>query len=211
MGAFRKPLARGAKYAGACVALTGAAYAIYAGATWLRYGRSRRAAADDALLDRFMPAYEIVEQHGIRVNAPADVTFAAACDTSLEDSAIVRAIFRTREMLMRSSTSRPKTRQPLLEQMAALGWGLLAEIPGRELVFGAVAQPLRSDVVFRALAPAALAAFQERGFVKIAWTLRVDAEDGESVSGQKRGRWHRMRRRGRALGCTGRWFRWGLF
>jgi hypothetical protein len=63
----------------------------------------------------------------------------------------------------------------LLELTKSLGWGVLAEVPGREVVMGAVTQPWKANVVFRPLAPDAFATFNEPGYVKIAWTLRADA------------------------------------
>jgi hypothetical protein len=67
-------------------------------------------------------------------------------------------------------------------QMRAIGWGVLAEIPGREIVMGAVTRPWEPNVVFRAVPAADFAAFREPGFVKIAWTLRADpAGPGASV------------------------------
>jgi len=41
-------------------------------------------------------------------------------------------------------------------------------------VVGAVTQPWKAEVVFRALPPEEFAAFAEPGYVKIAWTLRAD-------------------------------------
>jgi hypothetical protein len=55
-----------------------------------------------------------------------------------------------------------------------LGWGVLAEIPGREIVLGVVTQPWMANVMFRALPADEFAAFHEPGFVKIVWTLRAD-------------------------------------
>jgi hypothetical protein len=64
-----------------------------------------------------------------------------------------------------------------------LGWGVLDEIPGREIVFGAVTRPWEANVVFRALLPDAFAAFNEPDYVKIAWTLRADPIDArESIA-----------------------------
>jgi hypothetical protein len=54
---------------------------------------------------------------------------------------------------------------------------VLAEVPGRELVLGAVTQPWQANVVFRALPPETFAAFNEPDYVKIAWTLRADPVD----------------------------------
>jgi hypothetical protein len=58
--------------------------------------------------------------------------------------------------------------------MRAIGWGVLAEIPGREVVMGAVTQPWMADVVFRPLPPEEFVAFHEPDHVKIVWTLRAD-------------------------------------
>jgi hypothetical protein len=70
----------------------------------------------------------------------------------------------------------------LLAQTKALGWGVLAEVPGREIIMGAVTQAWLADVVFRGLTPEEFAAFNEPGYVKIAWTLRADPiSAGESV------------------------------
>ena len=57
--------------------------------------------------------------------------------------------------------------------MQAIGWGVLAEIPDREIVVGAVTKPWEANVTFRALPPEAFAAFNEPGYVKIVWTLRA--------------------------------------
>jgi len=58
------------------VGLAAGAYAAYVAVAWRRYGQVR--AVDphltDELLDEFMPAYDVVERHHIRVAAPAHVT-----------------------------------------------------------------------------------------------------------------------------------------
>ncbi len=153
-----------------------AAYLSYVGTAWFRYGREKPAARDetDALLDQFMPDYEVAERHHIPVSAPAAITFAAASDLDLTQSAVIRAIFKTRELVLRSrpdDVARPRT---LVAQMKALGWGVLAEIPDHEIVMGAATQPWMANVVMRALPPEEFAAFHEAGYVKIVWTLRAD-------------------------------------
>lgn len=156
-------------------ALAAAAYGAYVCTTWLRYGRKpRRAGETDSLLDGFMPNYEVAERHRIFVNAPAEATFAAACDLDFEDSHIVRAVFKGRELLLGAKAGPDALPRGLLAQTKALGWGLLAEVPGREVVMGAVTQPWLADVVFRALPPGEFASFHDPGYVKIAWTLRAD-------------------------------------
>ena len=71
----------------------------------------------------------------------------------------------------------PQQPRAFLAMAKSIGWGVLAEHPGREIVLGAVTQPWLADVVFRPLPPNAFSAFNEPGFVKIAWTLRADPVD----------------------------------
>jgi hypothetical protein len=162
------------------VGLAVLACVAYVAVTWSRFGRARPSRTDeerDALLDTFMPAYEIVERHHIRVEAPAEITFETASEMDLERGAIVRTIFRAREWIMGSRPGREELPRQFLAQMRAIGWGVLAEIPGREVVMGAATQPWLADVVFRPLPPGEFAAFREPGYVKIVWTMRADPID----------------------------------
>lgn len=156
--------------------LAAASYATYVGVTWSRYGHARATSGEDAdpSLDRFIPAYEVAERHYVRVAAPAAITLAAACDMDLQQSRIVRTIFRGREVILGSQPEKTARPKGLCAQMISLGWGVLAEIPGREIIVGAVTQPWKANVVFRALPPDEFAGFDEPGYVKIAWTLRAD-------------------------------------
>lgn len=168
----------------AVAGIAGFSYATYVTATWLRYGHPKRAPgqAIDALLDTFMRDYDVCERHRVAVAAPAEVTFAAAKEIELESSPIIRAIFKARELILRSksdSTTRPSG---LIEEMKSIGWGVLAESPGREIVMGAVTKPWDANPVFRALPPVEFAAFAEPAYVKIVWTLRADPRpDGGSI------------------------------
>jgi hypothetical protein len=167
---------------GMAVVLIVAAYASYVGVTWYRYGHMRHtvgAESTDPLLDSFMPAYDVAGRQDVRVAAPAQTTFSAGRDMNLQQSVIVRAIFRTRELILGSRPGKEKARPlGLVDQAKAWGWGMLAEDPGREIVFGAVTQPWAANPVFRALSPDEFAKFQEPGYVKIVWMLRVDPVDG---------------------------------
>lgn len=164
------------KYAARALGVAAGAYAGYVGVTWLRFGHPppARGRGVDALLDRFMPVYDIVERHRIYVAAPADVTLSAACEIDLQQSLVSQAIFRARELLLGSQPDTRAHPRGLLAWTKSLGWGLLADVPGREIVMGAVTKPWEADVVFRALPPDAFAAFDDPGFVKIVWTLRAD-------------------------------------
>jgi hypothetical protein len=182
MGATRAHTA--VRWAALGLGAAAGAYAAYAGAAWLRYGHAPPARGDEAdpILDRFMPSYDVVERHHVGVHAPAEVTLGAACDADLNDSPVVRAIFDAREVILGSHPDDGPRPRGVIALTKSLGWGALAERPGREIVMGAVTQPWRADVVFRPLPPDAFAAFNEPGFVKIAWTLRADpVGPGESV------------------------------
>jgi hypothetical protein len=143
---------------------------------WLRYGhvRPRSGTGQDRLLDRFMAACEVVDRQTVRVGAPADVTFAAAREIDLEESALIRAIFKGRALILGSRPDATERPRGLLAWARSLGWGVLAEVEGREIVLGAVTRPWRANVVFRALPAGEFAAFDEPDFVKIAWTLGVE-------------------------------------
>jgi hypothetical protein len=169
------------------VPLLAAGYAAYVAGAWLRYGRSRSAASPrdvrpQGLVDRFMPVSDVAEVHEVRVEAPVECTFATACDMDLNRSWLVRTVFALRALPSRlrgHDTSRPP--RPILDETLALGWRVLARIPGREIVLGAVTQPWRGEVTFRGIEPDAFLRFSEPGYAKIVWTLEAEAI-GEAAS-----------------------------
>jgi hypothetical protein len=170
------PARTASKWIAGAAGLAAGAYATYVASAWLRYGRPGPAHPDeeDELLDRFMPRFDIVERHSIRVDAPPEVTLAAACEADLRQSTVVRGIFKARELILGSDPDAQARPRGLLALARSIGWGELGAVPGREIVMGAVTQPWQANVVFRALPPQEFAAFKEPGFVKIGWTLRAD-------------------------------------
>jgi hypothetical protein len=167
----------GARIAASAIAAGAAAYGAYAAVTWLRYGRTTPpdATEADAVLDGFMPRYDVVHRNKTYVHAPADVTLTAAEEQDLMQAPVVSAIFWMRQAVMGAPYEHALPR-PLIEQVRALGWVELARIPGREIVMGAVTQPWKGQVVFRGVPAREFAAFAEPGYVKIAWTLRTDPD-----------------------------------
>ena len=146
-----------AAWLGGGIALAVASYAAYAAVAWLRYGRPSQPAGPleaDALLDRFIPSYEVSERHHVRVAAPGAIVLAAAKDMDLLHTPLARWIFRGREIAMGSKPDTQVRPRELLPLVQSLGWGILAEVPGREVVVGAVTQPWKANVVFRSLPPA---------------------------------------------------------
>lgn len=157
-------------------ALAAGTYGAWAARNWWRYGRPTPPRPDerDDLLDCFIPRYDVVERHRIYVGADAATTLAAAKEQQLFDVAAIRAIFKTRELVMGSTPDTRVLPAGLLASVKALGWGVLAERPDREIVIGAVTRPWDANVVFHALAADEFKAFSTPGFVKIVWTLRAD-------------------------------------
>ena len=174
--------AAGALAAGVAAALGG--YAACAAVAWRRYGRVPLPRDDqhDELLDRFMPAFDIVERHQVHIAAPAWVTMDAAREQDLLQLPPVRAIFRAREVVLGATPDDRQLPKGLLAATLALGWGVLGEVPDREIVVGAATRPWEPNVTFRPIPPDEFAAFGEPGFVKIVWTLRVDPiDEGRSI------------------------------
>jgi len=170
------------RWLGAGTGLAVAAYASCAGITWFLYGHPRRnvrSGEEEPLLDQFIPDYEVVERPRMLVAAPVEIAFASACEMNIQESGIVRAIFRTRTLFLGGEPERETRPLGLIEQARAWGWGILAENPGREIVFGGVTQPWLANPRFRALPPDEFRGFHEPGYVKIAWTLRADPVSAE--------------------------------
>jgi len=129
-----------------------------------------------------MPTFDVREHHEATVRAPAEVTYAVARELDFGRSPLVSVIFRARQRLMGGRIEPATTGGSFLDEVQALGWRVLAEEPGRQLVMGAVTQPWVADVVFRGVPPEDFAAFDEPDYVKIAWTVAVTPrDDGRSV------------------------------
>ena len=114
------------------VGFAAASYAVYVAVAWLRYGhRCACGARRRRCVSRSVHArYEVVERHHIDVAAPADVTFAALMDMDLEDSHVIRAIFKGRELLLGADADKKPQARGLVAVTKALGWGVLADVAG---------------------------------------------------------------------------------
>ena len=167
---------RAARWVAGVTGLAAAGWAGTAAVTWARYGRVPvpRAVESDPLLDAFMPHYEVVERHQIEVAAPADVTLAAAREIDLAGAPVVRALFKGRELLLGAEPDREQGPKGLLAFTQSIGWRVLAEVPGREVVVGAVTKPWDANPTFRSVPAAYFVGFNEPDYVKILWTLRAD-------------------------------------
>jgi hypothetical protein len=165
-----------ARWLAAGVGVTAAAYGAYVGMTWYRYGDAAPPSPEeqDPLLDRFMPSYDVAERHHVRIAAPAAVMLAAAQEMELLHSPCVRVIIKGRELILGAKPDNQRRPRGLLAEVQSLGWGTIAEVPGRETVVGGVTKPWEANPTFRALPPDEFLGFSEHDYVKIVWTLRAD-------------------------------------
>lgn len=173
---FMKSALRGL---GSAAILTGAAYGSLVLYNRWKYGTAKASTdrGEDSLLDRFIPDPEVVEHHQIGIDAPADLVMATAKDMRLLDSPVIRAIIRMRELALGGTPDQRQHPSSLVAQMQSIGWVVLSEKAGREIVLGCVTQPWLANPVFRSVPAAEYLAFAEPGYVKIAWTLRADPID----------------------------------
>ena len=168
-----------AKGAAATAAVAAAGYAALVVFNRATYGKVKGFAegAKDSLLDQFIPDPEIVEHHQIDVAAPAETVMATAKEMEFLKSPVIRAIVKARELALGGEPDRREHPTALLDQMRSIGWVVLAERPGREIVLGAVTQPWQASPVFRSVPAGEFRDFAEPGYVKIAWTLGADPID----------------------------------
>ena len=135
------------------------------------------------LLERCLPQYDVTEAHAVVVDADTEVTWRAARRGDLSQSAVIRALLELRSLpnrLQRVAKGHPaeSARPPLnLDDMERVGFLLLCERPGHEIVFGSVVQPWKavtdSDAAPRVEADR-FATFDTPGYVKVAFNIRVE-------------------------------------
>jgi hypothetical protein len=112
-------------------------------------------------LDAFVPAPDVQERFEATIRAPRHVVMAVATGFDMQSQSIVRAIFWMRERFMGAAPREPRPPRGLLDDMRALGWGLLLERPG-ELVIGGAASRRRFLAYWR---------WARFGIIAIRWVL----------------------------------------
>ena len=128
------------------------------------------------LLDAHLPSYDVVLTEHVVIEANAAVVFEAAKNF---DFMTTRSLLVTAMMTARSVPSRVLRRPVVTPQSLMLardpgalpGWQLLGEVPGREVVFGAVGTFWKPDIEWHDLAADQFATFEEPGWGKIACHL----------------------------------------
>lgn len=129
------------------------------------------------LIDKYMPSFQTREHHEVLVPTDAARAYAALRALDFTQSPIVRGLFAIRtipERWRNRRSGRPAAEsppRPFLDTALSIGWKVLEETPGEELVAGAVTQPWAPVVVFRGMPGPEFLAFAEPGFAKIVWNI----------------------------------------
>lgn len=81
-------------------------------------------------LDEFAPVFQFSESHSILISAPKDRVYSAIRTVTPQEIRFFQTLMRLRFL------DAPPERRPILESFTAGTFRLLAEDPGREIVFG---------------------------------------------------------------------------
>lgn len=136
------------------------------------------------LIDRFMPDYQFNEIHSFRIRAPADRIFRAIRQVTPREIRWARTLSWIRSLPARlAGKAEPKRgdeRRPILEPRPGSASLVLAEEPGREMVFGLVGQFWRpaGGEAARIEGPEAFLAFDRPGYVKATLNFSLRDEGG---------------------------------
>ena len=141
------------------------------------------------LLDTHLPTYDVVLTEHLVVNADTGTVFEAAKNF---DFLTTRSVLVTVLMTARSVPGRVLRRPVVIPESLMLardpgtlpGWMVLGEVPGREVVFGAVGTFWKPDIEWHDLAADRFATFAEPGWGKIAchFLVRPDGPDRSILS-----------------------------
>jgi hypothetical protein len=160
---------------GALVALAGAGLAALGLAL---PARARQVTTPATRLDAFVPVYQFDEVHSIHVDAPPERVFAALKAVTAADILLFRTLTWIRRFGRRGPESilNAPERLPILEVATRSGFVLLAEIPSREILVGAVVLAPPGGRFERTAA--GFAALNEPGFAKAGMNFLLEPEGG---------------------------------
>jgi hypothetical protein len=171
-------------------------------------------------LDRVVPVPRLLEVDTVELALPRDRAWEVVRHLDLSASRIATGLFAVRTLPARLTgheVERPQLRIDDLESTPAHpGFRILVDDPPHEVVVGAIGQVWQPDIPFVHLDDAeAYAAFDEPGWVEVAWALQVDALDDRSsrvgvevrVTATDEDSWVRFRRYFRLIGPASRLIR----
>jgi hypothetical protein len=129
------------------------------------------------LLDKAMPEYDRREVHRRRIHAPADAIWAAAKELRGDEMTVMRALMGIRT-LGRGPRAGDRT---VLASFRGMGFRLIAEEPGRELVVAGIGRFwLPSGGLRKVESSEQFAAFAEPRYAKVAFNFRLEGLSTET-------------------------------
>jgi len=135
----------------------------------------------EQLIDDFLPDYDVVERHEIRVAADVEAAYRAVLELDLARSPVVAALLAVRA-LPHVLTARPSlSRRIDLEAIERGGFVRLAEVPPREIVLGVVGRFWHPWNNVGRISADRFTAFDEPDFAKGVWNFTVEP-DGDDHS-----------------------------
>lgn len=136
------------------------------------------------MLDLLIPTPRLVEIDRVELAAPVERVWQALRHGDLGRSALTRALFALRtvpDRLLRRRAELELRIDDLRSSPEHPGFQLLAEDPAREFVVGAIGKVWHAEIPFVHVADAPeFAAFSRPGFVKVAWSIRVEGRGAQN-------------------------------
>jgi hypothetical protein len=141
------------------------------------------------LIDEYLPSSDVTEVQEIQVKAGTGVTCGAIRETNLRDP-MIDALFSIRELPdrlahpWRGEAPRGEPEAVTLKDLetSEMGWVLLAEEPGVEVLVGAIGRFWQRDYGWHPVAPEQFTAFDSPGYAKLAVSFQVRADGpGRSI------------------------------
>jgi hypothetical protein len=126
------------------------------------------------LLDRHLARWDVRSRHEIMVNASASETYRATRDVDLGNSIPVVALFAVRAVPHLLTGKAEFRRELTLDSFSKLGFVVLEEEVGQEVVIGAVGKFWRPDSGLIRIEPRDFDAFDEPGYAKGALNFIVE-------------------------------------
>lgn len=125
------------------------------------------------LIDQWMPEFDVASQHQIEIHAPSDKVYKALRQIDLRHSLIVMMLFRLRGLPVVVNR---------LDAFREMGFGLLAEKPGSEIVLGLIGKFWTPGGGIRQVDADSFARFSEPGYAQAAWNFAVIPQNGITLT-----------------------------
>ncbi len=124
------------------------------------------------LIDEFLPKYDFIETHDIKIRASSETVFDVMDKINLCESPIIRALFFLRGL---------PNRKLRLRDLKKSGFEILGKSENKELLLGLAGKfwTLRGDM--QDVNADNFREFDKKGFAKAVWNFSIDAKGNESL------------------------------